>query len=121
MLYAGIGENNPLIRQLALKAMEVRRCLRLPPCVVSHMTLFFIIPAEMGRTTTWKIFAFYLPQPFGVKLDDKKNQAAVGVEAEIHSPDSPIKVLVIPTDEELGIAQQTLEIVQQESASTVSH
>jgi acetate kinase len=51
-------------------------------------------------------------QPFGIEISDPKNKAAVGVAAEIQSSASKIKVLVIPTDEELGIAQQTLEVLQ---------
>lgn len=40
-------------------------------------------------------------------MDDAKNEAAVGGKAaEIQADDSRIKILVIPTDEELSIAQQ---------------
>ena len=46
----------------------------------------------------------------GVKLDPEKN-AIRGEEIEITTPDSAIKVLVIPTNEELVIARDTLEIV----------
>lgn len=44
----------------------------------------------------------------GVKLDDEKNSSCAGM-AEISSSDSRVKVLVIPTDEELGIARRTYE------------
>lgn len=43
---------------------------------------------------------------FGVKLDPEKNRNASG-EAEISAPDSKVRVFVIPTDEELGIARRT--------------
>ena len=46
----------------------------------------------------------------GVKLDAEKNKIR-GEEVEISTPDSPIKVLVIPTNEELVIARDTLAIV----------
>ena len=46
----------------------------------------------------------------GVKLDDEKNHVR-GEEIEISTPDSPVKVFVIPTNEELVIARDTLEIV----------
>lgn len=36
----------------------------------------------------------------------------MGVEAEIQAPTSRVKLLVIPTDEELSIAQQALEVVR---------
>ena len=46
----------------------------------------------------------------GVKIDESKN-AIRGEEIEISTPDSSIKVYVIPTNEELVIARDTLEIV----------
>lgn len=47
----------------------------------------------------------------GVKLDLKKNDSLSGKEGEISAPDSSIKILVIPTDEESGIAHDTYAIV----------
>ena len=46
----------------------------------------------------------------GVKIDRDKN-ALRGEELEISTPDSAVKVFVIPTNEELVIARDTLEIV----------
>ena len=46
----------------------------------------------------------------GVKLDAENNKVR-GEEIEISTPDSPIKVFVIPTNEELVIARDTLDIV----------
>lgn len=51
--------------------------------------------------------ATLLAQAFGIVLDNAKNDAAVGGKAaEIQADDSRIKILVLPTDEELSIAQQ---------------
>jgi acetate kinase len=51
-------------------------------------------------------------QRFGIELDEARNTAAVpGGEAEVQADGSRVKVLVIPTDEELSIAQQTLGVV----------
>ncbi len=47
----------------------------------------------------------------GVKIDDEKNSVR-GEEIMISTPDSPVKVYVIPTNEELVIARDTLEIVK---------
>ncbi|MBE6533162.1 MAG: acetate kinase [Ruminococcaceae bacterium] len=47
----------------------------------------------------------------GVKLDPEKNKIR-GEEVEISTPDSTVKVFVIPTNEELVIARDTLEIVK---------
>ena len=46
----------------------------------------------------------------GVKIDDAKNSVR-GEEIEITTPDSPVKIFVIPTNEELVIARDTLEIL----------
>ncbi|HRR63186.1 MAG TPA: acetate kinase, partial [Paludibacteraceae bacterium] len=48
----------------------------------------------------------------GVKIDEKINMATQGKEALISTPDSSIKVAVIPTDEEFMIASDTYEIVK---------
>ena len=48
---------------------------------------------------------------FGVKIDDEKNQIR-GEEAEISSEDSKVKVYVVPTNEELMIARETLKLVK---------
>lgn len=57
------------------------------------------------RTAVCEKLAF-----MGVKIDEAKNKIR-GEEVEISTPDSTIKVYVIPTNEELMIARDTLEIV----------
>ncbi len=49
--------------------------------------------------------------PFGVILDGEKNRIGRGQAREIGTPESPVKILVIPTNEELEIARQTLEVL----------
>ena len=46
----------------------------------------------------------------GVKLDDSLKEARV-FNTAVSAPDSPVKVLVIPTNEELVIASDTMRIV----------
>ena len=47
----------------------------------------------------------------GIKIDDTANDKR-GEEVVISTPDSKVKVMVIPTNEELKIAQETLELVR---------
>lgn len=47
----------------------------------------------------------------GVKIDSEKNAQARGKEEEISTPDSKVKVYVIPTNEELAIARETKALV----------
>ena len=47
----------------------------------------------------------------GIKLDNEKNKQAIGKQAIISTDDSKVKVVVIPTNEELMIALDTEQIV----------
>ena len=47
----------------------------------------------------------------GVKMDAEANKVR-GEERVISAPDSKVKVLLIPTNEELMIARDTLELVK---------
>jgi acetate kinase len=69
---AGIGENSPLVRRLALEGLEV----------------------------------------LGIRLDQERNQAPAKGIREIQSPDSAVKVLVVPTREEHEIVGQVLSVLQ---------
>ena len=48
----------------------------------------------------------------GVELDEAASQKACGVEAIISTPESKLKLCVIPTNEELAIARETLALVK---------
>lgn len=48
----------------------------------------------------------------GIKIDAEKNKANCGEEEIISAPDSKVKVVVVPTDEELLIASDTLDLVK---------
>ena len=48
----------------------------------------------------------------GVKIDQEKNRKNFGEEEIISTPDSRVKVVVVPTDEELLIASDTLDLVK---------
>ena len=69
--------------------------------------------AGVGENAAWlrPMVCEYLGY-LGVKLDEKANEAAVGEEMLISAEDSKVKVCVIPTNEELAIARETLELVK---------
>jgi acetate kinase len=48
----------------------------------------------------------------GIRLDQGKNEAGGKGIREINAPDSPVKILVIPTNEELEIARQCFGLLQ---------
>jgi acetate kinase len=47
----------------------------------------------------------------GLRLDDNKNKQMVGLEGQISSDDSSLRAFVIPTDEELLIARDTVRCI----------
>jgi acetate kinase len=50
----------------------------------------------------------------GIIMDDQKNTGSSGRLSELQEDGCPIKILVIPTDEELEIARQTVQRIQAE-------
>lgn len=48
----------------------------------------------------------------GIKIDTEKNKKNFGEEEIISTPDSKVKVVIVPTDEELLIASDTLDLVK---------
>jgi acetate kinase len=48
----------------------------------------------------------------GVKIDETLNAATRGKEMLLSTPESTVKVVVIPTDEEYMIASDTMEIIK---------
>jgi acetate kinase len=58
----------------------------------------------------------------GITLDKEKNQATIkGKEGIISTEDSKVKVLVVPTNEELVIAQESVQLLQSRNPEKVSH
>jgi acetate kinase len=53
----------------------------------------------------------------GITLDPKKNRTDSSPPFEIQADNSPVRILVIATDEELQIAEQTLELIQHRKES----
>ncbi|AZQ61755.1 acetate kinase [Flammeovirga pectinis] len=50
-------------------------------------------------------------EAFGIEIDDAKNDAVMGIEADISTDSSKVRICVIPTDEEVMIARDTFSIV----------
>lgn len=69
--------------------------------------------AGVGENAAWlrPMVCEYLGY-LGVKLDEEANKKAVGEEMVISAPDSKVKICVIPTNEELAIARETLELIK---------
>ena len=48
----------------------------------------------------------------GIQIDEELNAKTRGEEIVISTPESKVKVVIIPTDEELMIARDTLALIQ---------
>jgi len=53
----------------------------------------------------------------GVHFDTRANERAAGRETEISAADSPVKVFVIPTNEQLAIAKDTCDLTARQRAA----
>jgi acetate kinase len=54
--------------------------------------------------------------PLGYRLDHGLNEQAIGRALDVAEQGSPIRILVVPTNEELMIALDTYEVVGQPTA-----
>ena len=48
----------------------------------------------------------------GISVYKEKNASARGVECDVSADDSKVKVLVVPTNEELMIARETAQLLK---------
>ena len=69
--------------------------------------------AGVGENAAWlrPMICQYLGY-LGVKLDEAASEKAVGEEMIISTVDSKVKLCVVPTNEELAIARETLALIQ---------
>ena len=64
-----------------------------------------------GHGNRWSALISQYTGFLGCEIDLEKNKAAVGVEAVISTPESKVTALVVPTNEELAIARETVRLV----------
>ncbi len=56
----------------------------------------------------------------GIAVDTQKNESLNHFKGEISKPESRVKILIIPTNEELQIARETMEVLNSRGMSTTS-
>jgi hypothetical protein len=56
----------------------------------------------------------------GILLDEEKNPTIKGREAVISTPDSAVKVMVIPTNEECVVAREVKRFIEKEAAAAAA-
>lgn len=112
-LNAAMNEGNEVAKQ-TLEAYAYRVAKYIGSYVAAMNGVDAItFTAGVGENATWlrPMVAQYLGY-LGVQLDEAKSNAAVGECGIISTDDSKVKLCVIPTNEELAIARETLELVK---------
>ncbi len=72
----------------------------------------FVFTAGIGENNPWLRAAVCEGlEEFGLVLDPDRNEACRGTEAEISAPNSPVKIFVIPANEELVLAREVFRKV----------
>ena len=101
--------------QIALDVFHYQTAGYIARCVVAmggiDVIAFTAGVGEKGQDSREEICKYL--KIFGVEIDSEYNQKIKGKEAEISTSNSKVKVFVIPTNEELMIAKQTLNIVKE--------
>ncbi len=112
-LNAAMNEGNEIAKQ-TLEAYSYRVAKYIGSYVAAMNGVDAItFTAGVGENASWlrPMVCKYLGY-LGVELDSAANEAAVGETAIITTPDSKVKICVIPTNEELAIARETLSLVK---------
>ncbi len=99
--------------KLALKAYDLNIAQYIAKYIVSMGGVDTIVfTAGVGENQKFRRAGICKNLEFlGIKIDEAKNEVR-GEEAEISASDSKIKVHVIPTNEELVIARETLNLIK---------
>jgi acetate kinase len=112
-LNAAMNEGNEVAKQ-TLEAYAYRVAKYIGSYVAAMNGVDAItFTAGVGENATWlrPMVVQYLGY-LGIKLDEAKSNAAVGEYGIISTDDSKVKLCVIPTNEELAIARETLALVK---------
>ncbi len=109
----GLAEKNDQLAQLAMDMF----CYRLKKYIGAYFAVLgrvdaIIFTGGIGensrviRSATCRGLS-----GLGIVMDEDKNNGALGCEAEVQDGQSDVKILVIPTNEELEIADHTVETI----------
>jgi acetate kinase len=98
-----------------IEVHNVKKCIGAFMAELGHVDAL-VFTAGVGENDEYlrELFCTGLEE-LGIKLDKEKNKktlARLGAdETEISTPDSPVKIFMIPTNEELVIVEDTLAIM----------
>lgn len=110
---AGIKENNPRAI-LALKTYDyrIKKYIGAYSAVLGGVDILVFTGGVGENQWTTRSAVCKDMEYMGIELDEELNRSARAKEAVISKPTSKVKVLIIPTDEELTIAKDTMKILE---------
>ena len=91
-------------------AYSVQKCIGQYIAVLGGVDAVVLTAGLGENSSTVRELIFKDLEPMGMKIDPELNEVR-GPEREISAADSKVKILVIPTNEELAIAQDTYDLV----------
>ena len=97
--------------ELTLTGRDCGQEERAPMCGVPFHAAEVYISRLIGKGYKVAICE-QLEEPFGIKIDKEINMPLRGKEGLISTSDSKVKVVVIPTDEEVMIARDTVKLLK---------
>ena len=111
----GVAEGNPAC--ILARDMEVNR---IKMYIGAYMAMLgsvdaIVFTGGVGETSpTYRKLCVDCLEKLGIRIDQKKNRISKTRNGEtcISSDDSPVKIFVIPTDEELVIVEDTVALIQ---------
>jgi len=110
LMEAGDDGNERARLALEMFAYQVRRCIGAYLAVLER-TDAIVFTAGIGENAVNVRAAICRGlSALGVRLDEKRNRECVGREGRISADDSAVAVLVVPTNEELMIARDTMRV-----------
>lgn len=81
----------------------------------AHAILFTDTIGELVPHVRWAVCADM--ETFGVQIDAEKNNAVSSYPTDVATPDSPVRIVVLLTNEELAIARRTYATLTESCAS----
>ena len=91
-------------------AYSVQKCIGQYIAVLGGVDAVVLTAGLGENSSVVRELIFKGLEPMGMKIDPELNEVR-GPEREISAADSKVKILVIPTNEELAIAQDTYDLV----------
>jgi acetate kinase len=109
---AGIKENNPrAILAMNTYNYRIKKYVGAYSAVLGGVDILFFTGGVGENQWVTRSTVCENMEYMGIELDEELNRSVRAKEVVISKPTSKVKVLIIPTDEELTIAKDTMEIL----------